>query len=545
MARGGPSRLDGLDGSDGGAPRRPGGPVAGGAQRRRARRQLRARRATRSPRSAGRDRGDDLGLCPRPRLSRRHQGQAEGARRLSRGARRCRRQGVRRHRARDGEAARRSGRARLAGQAHRAGLARVRQLAVPRRDLHDRRAAAGRRRRRTIAAPAAAASTSARRTPSRRPTGSMRGAASRTSPSSTRGTSRPSCARASATASSAATTASPCARGTSSRRRAARRGWRSGTTSPRRPSPSSPRLDDAAFRARFAGTPIKRTGRDRFVRNVLIAIGNSADPSSRRRPRGFSTTPRRWCVPWPCGRCARLAAAGGACAALAAEHAREADADVRDRMAPGGCSAAEGRGCGAREPVRLRPRLQRPALRRARIATASPRIAGTVTSRGKAERLAADGIDALRLRAGRVPIPRIESDDRGRRRAARLDRRRTRTAIRCSRASPTTVAAAPRLTWIGYLSTIGVYGDHGGGWVDETTPPEPVSARSRERLASGARLARARRRVRQGGPRLPPRRHLRSRPQRARRTSPTARRSASSSRARCSTASMSTTSPPC
>jgi len=37
------------------------------------------------------------------------------------------------------------------------------------------------------------------------------------------------------------------------------------------------RLDDAAFRARFAGTPVKRTGRDRFVRNVLIALGNSGD----------------------------------------------------------------------------------------------------------------------------------------------------------------------------------------------------------------------------------------------------------------------------
>ena len=39
------------------------------------------------------------------------------------------------------------------------------------------------------------------------------------------------------------------------------------------------RLDDAAFRARFAGSPIKRTGRDRFVRNVLIAIGNSGEPA--------------------------------------------------------------------------------------------------------------------------------------------------------------------------------------------------------------------------------------------------------------------------
>jgi epoxyqueuosine reductase len=37
-------------------------------------------------------------------------------------------------------------------------------------------------------------------------------------------------------------------------------------------------LDDAAFRARFAGTPVKRTGRDRVVRNALIAAGNSADP---------------------------------------------------------------------------------------------------------------------------------------------------------------------------------------------------------------------------------------------------------------------------
>src|SRR5438270_4955648 len=37
------------------------------------------------------------------------------------------------------------------------------------------------------------------------------------------------------------------------------------------------RLDDAAFRARFTKSPVKRIGRDRFVRNVLIAIGNSND----------------------------------------------------------------------------------------------------------------------------------------------------------------------------------------------------------------------------------------------------------------------------
>ncbi len=39
------------------------------------------------------------------------------------------------------------------------------------------------------------------------------------------------------------------------------------------------RLDDAAFRTLFSKSPVKRTGRDRFVRNVLIAIGNSGDAS--------------------------------------------------------------------------------------------------------------------------------------------------------------------------------------------------------------------------------------------------------------------------
>jgi epoxyqueuosine reductase len=37
------------------------------------------------------------------------------------------------------------------------------------------------------------------------------------------------------------------------------------------------RLDDTAFRALFAKSPVKRIGRDRFIRNVLIAVGNSGD----------------------------------------------------------------------------------------------------------------------------------------------------------------------------------------------------------------------------------------------------------------------------
>ena len=44
--------------------------------------------------------------------------------------------------------------------------------------------------------------------------------------------------------------------------------------------------------------------------------------------------------------------------------------------------------------------------------------------------------------------------------------------------------AAPALAWIGYLSTTGVYGDRGGGWVDEATEPAPTAERSRRRLAA-------------------------------------------------------------
>jgi nucleoside-diphosphate-sugar epimerase len=43
------------------------------------------------------------------------------------------------------------------------------------------------------------------------------------------------------------------------------------------------------------------------------------------------------------------------------------------------------------------------------------------------------------------------------------------------------IAAASKLRWIGYLSTVGVYGDHAGNWVDETTPTAPATERSRKR----------------------------------------------------------------
>ena len=62
-------------------------------------------------------------------------------------------------------------------------------------------------------------------------------------------------------------------------------------------------LDDAAFRALFSGSPVKRIGRDRFVRNVLNAIGNSGSPTLREVARALCDDPAevvadaaRWAV---------------------------------------------------------------------------------------------------------------------------------------------------------------------------------------------------------------------------------------------------------
>lgn len=48
------------------------------------------------------------------------------------------------------------------------------------------------------------------------------------------------------------------------------------------------------------------------------------------------------------------------------------------------------------------------------------------------------------------------------------------------------IGALRELVWAGYLSTTGVYGDHGGGWVDESTPLTPNGDRGRRRAAAEA-----------------------------------------------------------
>jgi epoxyqueuosine reductase len=90
------------------------------------------------------------------------------------------------------------------------------------------------------------------------------------------------------------------------------------------------RLDDASFRALFRGSPIKRIGRDRFVRNVLIAIGNSGDATLTAEAERLLDDPSplvRAMAVW-----ALLRLLGAAqIKVLAATHAsQEADAGVRE-----------------------------------------------------------------------------------------------------------------------------------------------------------------------------------------------------------------------
>jgi epoxyqueuosine reductase len=95
-----------------------------------------------------------------------------------------------------------------------------------------------------------------------------------------------------------------------------------------RPLAELARLDDAAFRKLFAGTPVKRAGRDRFVRNVLIALGNSGRPDLAEAAAELLADPSplvRAMAVWALARLdpARARQAG------AAQADREPDADVR------------------------------------------------------------------------------------------------------------------------------------------------------------------------------------------------------------------------
>jgi hypothetical protein len=112
-------------------------------------------------------------------------------------------------------------------------------------------------------------------------------------------------------------------------------------------------------------------------------------------------------------------------------------------------------------------------------ATVAP-VAGTVRSADKAERMRGEGLDAF-VFDGAAPGAGI---------AGALSEA-THLLISVppgERGDPVVahhgddILAAPKLGWIGYLSTVGVYGDYGGAWVSEQTTPHARSGRSTRRL---------------------------------------------------------------
>jgi len=109
------------------------------------------------------------------------------------------------------------------------------------------------------------------------------------------------------------------------------------------------------------------------------------------------------------------------------------------------------------------------------------RIAGTARTREKVKNLTAQGIEAYQFE---TPIPHAATALAG----------TTHVLI----SAPPTVGGDPALThhvhdlaaltprpqWLGYLSTTGVYGDHQGDWVDESTPTAPSTERAKRRIAA-------------------------------------------------------------
>jgi len=107
------------------------------------------------------------------------------------------------------------------------------------------------------------------------------------------------------------------------------------------------------------------------------------------------------------------------------------------------------------------------------------RVAGTCRGAEKAAALAAEGIETFRF-DGSAPLaePRTALAGTTHLLASVPPDRAGDPVLRAHAAD---IAALRELRWIGYLSTTGVYGDHGGGWVDETSAVTPNTERGERR----------------------------------------------------------------
>ena len=226
----------------------------------------------------------------------------------------------------------------------------------------------------------------------------------------------------------------------------ARGARRSGGAQARRARASRRCGRSAAF---FSGSPVKRTGRDRFIRNVLIAIGNSGEPSLARGSRA------------PAWRCIAPGARHGGLGACRVCRRRAtsrhcATSVLRTKQMTR--SAPNGRTLECRISSASALDFRRKRWRAAWQPQAGPSAAPTATRRSK--RAAVWRFDGTKPLAPDRPstgvthlllsVPPGEDGD---------------PVLNCHRDD--LVRLADPFDWVGYLSTTGVYGDRGGDWVDE------------------------------------------------------------------------------
>jgi len=115
----------------------------------------------------------------------------------------------------------------------------------------------------------------------------------------------------------------------------------------------------------------------------------------------------------------------------------------------------------------------------AAFGTRFSRIIGTIRARDKADAINADGIEALVFDSRPAIADAIGVCD-----AILVSAPPTENGDPVLAAFDDTLARAAKLRSIVYLSTVGVYGNHDGRWVDEKTAPNPTKARGRARLAA-------------------------------------------------------------
>ncbi len=119
------------------------------------------------------------------------------------------------------------------------------------------------------------------------------------------------------------------------------------------------------------------------------------------------------------------------------------------------------------------------AIADALIARGTP-VAGTTRSAGKAAALSARGLTGLTYDGETVTPALADAVARATHVVVSIAPGDSGDAILANLSEA--LSNAENLTWIAYLSTVGVYGNHDGAWVDEETPVAPVSARSVQRV---------------------------------------------------------------